>query len=307
MPHRFQTIELIQVMRPILLVGGSGMLGSTLAELLRDSASVIVHGHKGKADVRADVTNWSQAQALLDSVKPSAIVNLAGLTNVDDCERKPDQAYRVNVRIVENIANWMRMQDYAPALIHISTDHVYDGDGPHIENDVTLTNTYALTKYAGELAALRVPATIVRTNFIGPSNCATRSSFSDWLLASLRGTQRLKVFDDVCFSPLSMTTLSREISTILHAPVQGVFNLGAADGMSKADFAFAFARALDLPTDIMERTTTDGVDFLTTYRPRDMRMDSSAFEAAFGVRLPMLAQELEVICDEYRNELAAST
>jgi dTDP-4-dehydrorhamnose reductase len=280
------------------------MLGSILAPLLRASASVLVHGNQAQADVRADITDAAQTQALLDSVQPAAIVNLAGYTNVDACEREPNQAYRLNVRIVENLVSWMSLQDSPPVLVHISTDQLYDGEGPHLEDDITLSNTYALTKYAGELAALRVPATVLRTNFFGPSRCAGRSSFTDWLLAGLRGRQALKVFDDVRFSPLSMTTLCRAISAVLRAPAAGVFNLGAADGMSKADFAFAFAQALDLPTACMERTTTDLVDFLTTYRPKDMRMDNTAFEAAFNMRLPLLAQELQLSCEEYRREPA---
>jgi dTDP-4-dehydrorhamnose reductase len=199
---------------------------------------------------------------------------------------------------------WISLQDSPPVLVHVSTDQLYDREGPHLEDDVTLSNTYALTKYAGELAALRVPATVIRTNFFGPSRCAMRASFSDFLLARLRDCQALKVFEDVRFSPLSMTTLCRAICTVLHAPVDGVFNLGSADGMSKADFAFAFAQALDLSTGCMERTTTDRVGFLKTYRPKDMRMDSTAFEASFNMRLPSLAQEIQLTCEEYRREPA---
>ena len=290
--------------RPILLVGGSGMLGSNLAPILRGSAPVLVHGHQAQADLRADFTDASQAHTLLESSRPTAIINLAGLTNVDACELQPNQAYRLNVRIVENLVSWISLQDSPPVFIHISTDQLYDGEGPHLEDDVTISNTYALTKYAGELAALRVPSTVLRTNFFGPSHCPSRASFTDWLLAGLRGSQTLKVFDDLYFSPLSMTTLCRAISTVLSSPVKGVFNLGAKDGMSKADFAFAFAQALDLPTASMERTTTNQVDFLKTYRPKDMRMDSQAFESAFNLDLPFLAQELQLTCEEYRRETA---
>ena len=280
------------------------MLGSTLAPLLRASAPVLVHGHQAHADVRADVTDASQAHNLLESSRPAAIVNLAGHTNVDACESQPNEAYRLNVRIVENLASWISLQDSPPVFIHISTDQLYDGEGPHREDDITISNTYALTKYAGELAALRVPSTVLRTNFFGPSRCANRASFTDWLLASLRGSHAMKVFDDLCFSPLSMSTLCGAISAVLSSPVEGVFNLGTKDGMSKADFAFAFAQALDLPTASMERTTTNQVDFLKTYRPKDMRMDSQSFESAFNIDLPFLAQELQLTCEEYRRETA---
>jgi len=289
--------------RPILLVGGSGMLGSTLAPLLKSSETVhvYVHGHQASADVLADLTDASEAHKILNRIRPGAIVNLAGYTNVDACEHNPNLAYQLNTRIVENLVSWITQQDSSPKLVHISTDQVYDGNGPHFEQSVTLSNTYALTKYAGELAALRVPATVLRTNFFGPSRCEGRSSFTDWLITTLHRGQPIKVFDDVRFSPLSMATLCHVVCVVLRSPAQGVFNLGSADGMSKADFAFAFAHALNLPTAGMERTTTEQVDFLKTYRPKDMRMDITAFESAFDVRLPLLTEELHLTCEEYRR------
>lgn len=289
-------------MRPILVVGGTGMLGSTLAPVLRAMGPVVVHGHSAVADANADFADPAQARALLDRLRPRAVVNLAGLTNVDICEQKPHQAYLLNVKVVESIVEWMRGQAAPPALVHVSTDQVYDGAGPHREDTVTLTNTYALTKYAGELAALRMPATVLRTNFFGPSYCAARSSFTDWLLGALRQGRALKVFEDVLFSPLSMATLCRAIALAAQQPAAGVFNLGSAAGMSKADFAFAFAERMRLPTTCMQRTRTDQVDFLKTYRPKDMRMDNTAFEAAFSWRLPSLAQELQLVCEEYQHE-----
>jgi len=41
--------------------------------------------------------------------------------------------------------------------------------------------------------------------------------------------------------------------------------------MSKSDFAFAFAAELNLNTQHIQRTTSDAVTFLKTYRPKDMR------------------------------------
>jgi dTDP-4-dehydrorhamnose reductase len=291
-------------MGPILVVGGTGMLGSTLVPVLRTLGPVVVHGRSAQRDANADFADPAQARALLDRVRPATVVNLAGLTNVDTCEQQPHQAYLLNVKVVESIVAWMQGRDASPALVHVSTDQVYDGTGPHREDAVTLTNTYALTKYAGELAALRVPATVLRTNFFGPSRCAARTSFTDWLLRALRQGQALQVFDDVLFGPLSMTTLTQCIAHAVQQPVAGVYNLGASTGMSKADFSFAFAEAMRLPTGSMRRTTTGQVDFLKTYRPKDMRMDNTAFEAAFQRPQPTLAAELQLVCEEYLNEPA---
>ena len=289
-------------MGPILVIGGTGMLGGTLVPVLRSLGPVVIHGHSEKADTNADFTDPVQANAVLERVRPAAIINLVGLTNVDTCEQHPHQSYLLNTKVVENIVAWMCNQDDLPVLVHVSTDQVYDGEGPHHENAVTLTNTYALTKYAGELAAMHVPATVLRTNFFGPSRCNGRTSFTDWLLRSLSQDKVLQVFDDVLFSPLSMTSLSKSIAHVIWQPVSGVFNLGTNNGMSKADFSFAFAEAMSLPSESMSRTTTDKVDFLKTYRPKDMRMDNTAFEVAFQKRLPTLAEEIQLVYEEYMNE-----
>ena len=79
----------------------------------------------------------------------------------------------------------------------------------------------------------------------------------------------------------------------------GVFNLGSHSGMSKADFAFAFAEELDITSRSMTRTTTDQVTFLKTYRPKDMRMDCSKFENTLDVKLPFLLDEIKRAAKEY--------
>jgi dTDP-4-dehydrorhamnose reductase len=232
-------------------------------------------------------------------INPDVIVNLIGLTDVDRCEEQPNEAFLANVRTVENITNWIKQEKTSCHLVHISTDHVYDGANLHSEVPVTLTNYYAFSKYAGELAASSVSSTILRMNFFGRSNCTKRISLTDWLYRALSNGDHIQVFEDVLFSPLSMTTLSENIEMIIQKKPIGVFNLGSRAGMSKADFAFAFAEELNLPTRTMTRTTTDKVMFLKTYRPKDMRLDSSKFENILGVKLPLLIDEIKRVAKEY--------
>ena len=73
--------------------------------------------------------------------------------------------------------------------------------------------------------------------------------------------------------------------------------------MSKR-FCFAFAKALSLPTSRMEITSTDKVDFLKTYRPKDMRMECASFQSSFDMRLPPLTQELQLTSEEYQREFS---
>lgn len=286
----------------VLVLGSSGLLGSTLAPfLVACGHEVKTHGRNGGTQFQADLGDKSAVDALLSEVNPEIIVNLVGQTDVDQCEALPNQAYVTNVRTVENISDWIGRQGAPPYLVHISTDQVYDGASLHTEGEVTLTNFYAFSKYASELVAARVPSAILRTNFFGRSLCSKRISLSDWIFQSLSNKESIQVFDDVLFSPLSMTTLSEMIELILRKQPIGVFNLGSHEGMSKADFAFTFVDELNLTTRTITRTTTDHVKFLKTYRPKDMRMDCSKFENKLGVKLPLLKNEINRVAKDYRE------
>ncbi len=286
----------------LLVTGCSGLLGSTLVPYLRSCGhDVLCHARKEGVEVCADLTDVDQVSLALSKVAPEVIINLAALANVDDCERNPQHAYLANVRIVENLAKWIQDNGHSCHLVQISTDQVYDGLGPHQEGDITLSNYYGFSKYAGELVAATVPSTALRTNFFGPSRCLARKSLSDWLVQSLTQGGPITVFDDVRFSPLSLQRLVELVELVIVQRRQGVFNLGSKEGMSKADFAFTLAKVLDLPTKHMSRGISNKVK-LAAYRPKDMCMDSTRFEDVFGVKLPTLKEEIQSMKAAYAHE-----
>ncbi len=287
-------------MAQILVIGSTGLLGSTLAPALAASGhSVVTHGLSGTAQERADLCDFGQASALVARVKPDCIINLAALTNVDLCEREPHKAYLHNVATVTHVARAIREQAPLCHLIQISTDQVYDGTGPHLEANVTVTNTYAFSKIAAEQSAASVPSTILRTTFFGRSRCANRTSFSDWILQALRKDAPLNVFEDILFSPLEIKTLALIIERVVRIRPIGLFNLGAREGMSKAAFAFALADVMALPTNHITRTVSTASPALEAYRPRDMRMDCSLFERTMGLQLPTLIEQIHLLRSDY--------
>lgn len=286
---------------PALVLGATGLLGSRLVPLLASQRETVTHARSGGAMHTVDLTNHDATDRMLDLIRPDLVINLAALTDVDLCERCPQRAYLANVKSIENVTQWILSRQSSCHLIQLSTDQVYDGPGPHSEGDVTIVNTYGLSKYAGELAALRSNATVLRTNFFGRSARSGRESFSDWLVRSLNSARPIQVFEDVSFSPLSLATLATLIVQTAKVRPQGVFNLGASDGMSKADFASTFATELGLPTERISRTSSSASGLLFAKRPSDMRMDSRRIESALGIRMPLLRNEIELTAREYRD------
>lgn len=284
----------------IFITGATGLLGSTLVPQFRSYGQMVVtHAHQSEADYSFSLTDRDKTFALLEKLRPNIIINLVGLTSVERCQERPNESYLINTQIVENLASWILKSGVNCHLIQISTDQVYDGEGPHAENMVNITNNYAFSKYAGELAAAWVPSTILRTNFVGRSKVGNRESLTDWVYSSLTSGRHVQVLNDVYFSPLSMSTLVEMIDIVIEKKPIGVFNLGSHGGMTKADFDFAFAEHLRLPTTFMTRIDSSQATFLKAYRPKDMRMNISKFESALGIKLPNLLDQIKSIAGEY--------
>lgn len=275
-------------------------MGSSLVPYLKNCGyEVVTHARSKQADFMFDLSDRTKSCELLTQIQPSVIINLVSLTSVELCENQVNLAYLTNTRTVENLAYWIASSGAACHLVQISTDHVYDGMGLHTEDEITLTNTYAFSKYAGELAAIRVPSTILRTNFVGRSQVRHRESLTDWVYSILKTSEQAQVLDDVFFSPLSISILIKMIELVAQLKPVGIYNLGSHNGMSKADFDYAFAECLNLPTHTMTRIGASQAAFLKAYRPKDMRMDSSKFENTLGVKLPCLTELIQQVAREY--------
>lgn len=288
-------------MNEILVLGGSGLLGSELTsgDYLR-KFKIISVSHASDTDFNVDLEDYNQIVKILEIVKPKIIVNLVGITNVDQCERFPNEAYRLNVKTVENLVDAIQYTSSKPFLVHISTDQVYDGKGSFLEKNINLSNYYAFSKYIGELKASQISSTILRTNFFGKSKTSKRSSLTDWLYSELIQKNNINVFNDVWFNPISINNLCKMIELIVEQKVEGTFNLGSNEGMSKADFAFHFAKNLNLSTSNIKRTEISDAKFLNAYRPRNMTMNLSKFENRFNVKLPKLSEEIKYVAREYK-------
>lgn len=287
-------------METILVTGATGLLGTDLVlHLKKYDYKVITHSLSRHADILFDLSDRSKSYEILEKINPSVIINLVSLTSVELCEEKVNLAYLANTLSVENLVNWISCSGTDCHLVQISTDHIYDGPGLHTEEQITITNNYGFSKYAGELAAIQVPSTILRTNFIGRSKVSHRESLTDWVYYSLTEKKHVQAFNDVYFSPISMKILSEMIELVVQKKPIGIYNLGSHNGMSKADFDFAFAEYLKLPTNTMKRINLNQQTFLKANRPKNMLMDSSKFENELSLKLPNLLDLIPPLALEY--------
>ena len=283
----------------ILILGSSGLFGATLYPILKDSEHfVITHSNTSNDyDEIADLTDQESTINLFNIVNPDIIINLVCLSDVDECERDLDKAFRLNVMTSQNISRAVIGSKKEIGIIHFSTDQVYDNEKRNYEESVSLLNNYAITKFQSEQEMIKANAMIMRTNFFGKSKHPSKISFSDWIVNSI-DNEDVRFFADVFFSPLHMTTLSGILMAIIdNGQKCGIYNVGSRDGMSKFEFAKSLAKLLG--KEIKESRRILVSDFeLDAKRPKHMIMDSSKFENQFGIILPTLNKEIEKLRNE---------
>jgi dTDP-4-dehydrorhamnose reductase len=232
----------------------------------------------------------------LDQCKPDVLINLIAKADVDGCEKDPVAAYVANVGVVGVIASAIDQRGIH--LIHLSSDHLYDGPGPSNEDMARPLNVYAKTKFEGESVALAVGATVLRTNFVGRSVVPGRRSLSDWVVGCLRNGVPFTVFRDVLFSPLHVSTVCHCIERVAAKNCSGIYNLGARGGVSKAEFATVLADLLKANRAKMVVGNYFDVP-QAVLRPRDMTMAVDKFETTFDYMLPRIENQIELLADEY--------
>lgn len=150
---------------PIVVIGASGQVPRALQRAgARRSSNLVVAGRPV-----IDVASHASVKRVLDGIAPDIVINAAAYTNVDDAERDEAAAFRINRDGSHYLAKWCAANGVP--LIHISTDHVFDGSNPlpYRETDACCpANAYGRSKAAGEDAIRDVLAhhVIVRTGWV---------------------------------------------------------------------------------------------------------------------------------------------
>jgi dTDP-4-dehydrorhamnose reductase len=151
--------------RPRFLVTGcTGQVGWELLRALAPIGEVVAPSR-----TTLDITDEPAVRRAIASFAPDIIVNAAAWTAVDDAEREPEEAMRVNAAGPRVLAE--EAERIGALLVHYSTDYVFDGTAttPYDE-DATPDplNVYGASKLAGERAIEATAASflILRTSWV---------------------------------------------------------------------------------------------------------------------------------------------
>jgi dTDP-4-dehydrorhamnose reductase len=220
----------------VLLLGARSQLGhDILRSWTEDEITALGHAE-------CDVSDPEAVRTAVAVSKPELVVSLAASHRVDDVERDPADALRVNA-----YGAWCAARaaaEVGAAVMWVSTDYVFRGDAsrPYAEDDCTApVNAYGASKADGErLIALANPRhVIVRSSGLygvaGPSGKG--GNFVDTMLRLAGEGKPLRVVADQVLGPTATIDLARAMRDVAASDFSGTVHITNQGAISWHDFA----------------------------------------------------------------------
>ncbi|MGK9368532.1 dTDP-4-dehydrorhamnose reductase [Melioribacter sp. Ez-97] len=231
----------------ILVIGSNGMLGRRLAKYYaskQDKYELLCASIEKTSAIKSvpyksvDITDKNSVKNITLDFFPDFVINAAAYTNVDKAETEREQAWKLNVTGVENLAFYSWTID--AHLIHISTDYIFDGkNGPYTETDrPSPISYYGRTKLAAEnsIRANGVRYTILRTNVLyGPAK-EGKPDFVKWVINSLKENKAINIVTDQYNNPTFTDDLVDAIARTIEFRKEGIYNIGGKEILSRYEF-----------------------------------------------------------------------
>lgn len=269
----------------VLVLGATGMLGSTAFRRLADRDGIVAFGTARSETARrqfaagvqdrllvgVDVGNLDSVVAVLAQVRPDVVVNCVGIIKQLPAAHDAVPTIALNALLPHRLAQLCAAA--GARLVHISTDCVFSGRrGNYTEDDIPdAEDLYGRSKLLGEVDYPN--AVTLRTSIIGHER-GTRHGLIEWFLGQ---TGAVRGFTRAIFSGLTTDELTRVIAEyVLPRPnLCGVWHVSAAP-IAKFDL-------LQLVKAAYHRDTVITPDATVVI---DRSLDSTRFRAATGYNPP---------------------
>ncbi len=293
-------------MQKLLLLGGSGLVGSRIADLLSDQFNLIA-----PSSSELDVTSLTKIKENIERIRPDLILYAAGFTNVDLAEIRKDSCNALNIKAVEFFTNEAKKIN-AP-FYYLSTDYVFDGikkDRPYKEEDIpNPSGIYAKSKRDGEIVTLSDSQNCV-IRLIMPFSAVYRKKMdiARLVLDKLKKGEKVLGVVDQKINPIFVDDLILAISKILKRQAWGIYHLGATTFTSPNEFIRKLAQHFNFSQEGIEDVTFNEFNKARRVkRPQYSWLDTTKFRKEFGEGiLQSIEDEIRSFKSQILKELTAN-
>jgi dTDP-4-dehydrorhamnose reductase len=289
----------VTIVNRVLLVGGSGMLGSNI--VVSNSAfdlyptylrNRIAHPRA----LRLDISDRDSVLKRVEAVKPEVIVHTGGMTKPTACEKEPAVAHRVNVEGTAHLVEAAR--GVGARFIFLSSDLVFDGSAERYDEDSPThpLSVYGHTKVEGEelVRTGREDFAIVRTTVMYGWSSRHTESMAEWVLRELQENRErrpepvegLNMYDDQYRQFIFINDLVAAILELIQreTPLNETILVAGPELISRYEFAQRLARTFGLSEANIRSIPFDSTP-QAAFTPKRLHLDTS--KAARILRTPL--------------------
>ena len=201
----------------------------------------------------ADVRDFNQMSNSIMEFNPDIIINLAALTDLELCERGPENTWLTNALGAENLGLIASQLDIPH--VYISTAGIFSGD-KDVYNDFDKPDPiscYAKAKYYGECFVRQYVRKhyIVRAGWMMGGGIKKDKKFINKIYKQIAAGQKvLNVVDDKLGTPTYTVDFAKGLLKLLESDLYGLYNQVCGGSCSRYDVALEFIRLLGLKNEI---------------------------------------------------------
>ncbi len=269
------------MLKKILLTGSNGLLGQKIIDLLRYHTEYeLIASSKGENRYpkeggyiyeNLDITNPLEVERIIAKYEPSAVINTAAMTNVDQCESDKENCDLLNIKAVEYLIKACTKHNVY--LVHLSTDFIFDGEsGPYSEEDEAKPlSYYGQSKYEAEKLLLNsgIEYSILRTIIVyGVAAKMSRSNIVLWAKSALEKGDTVKVVNDQFRMPTLAEDLAQACILAIDKRAKGIYHVSGKDYMSVIEMVKRIAKFYKLDESLIVETDSTTLNQAAKRPPR---------------------------------------
>lgn len=282
----------------ILILGGDGMIGHKMAQVLsvqnheifisvRESKDLTLKRISPKAKVFFNDFLKDSILDFLDKVNPDVIINAIGITIRRGAAENISDTIYLNSLFPHQISSWALA--FKKRLIHFSTDCVFSGsEGSYLEDATpNALDYYGKTKGLGEINSKS--SLTIRSSMIGPE-LYNKTELFEWIINNKE--KEINGFSRVMYSGVTTVYMARLLADLIdnHKNLSGIYNI-ASKPISKFELLHLINDNFDLGLIINDNKTVIS----------NKTLNASKIEKVIGFQPPSWDELIFELKKDYMN------
>lgn len=240
----------------ILITGCGGMLGKAVYEQFSKEYETVLATDIDLNEEwlkHMDVRDLAECEKIFEEFKPTIVLHLAALTDLEYCETNTDDSWKTNALGTENIA--ILSKQYDALMIYISTAGIFGGEQEEFTDfdKPTPLSHYAKSKYYGECFVQQhlTKYFIFRAGWMMGGGLKKDKKFINKIYKQIKeGKKELFVVDDKLGTPTYTHNFAQGILKMIKTKYYGLYNQVCGGSCSRLDVAKEFVKLLGLENEV---------------------------------------------------------